>query len=105
MPRLIWFPAALGDVQRAYRFLVTKNREAAQKAVGAIRSGVQILRHHPELGRPMEDMDREYREWLVDFGGSGYVILYRYDGEMVFIVAVRHQKEVGYTRVEKTLNP
>jgi hypothetical protein len=27
----------------------------------------------------MEDMAPEFREWLVDFGDSGYVALYRYN--------------------------
>jgi hypothetical protein len=38
----------------------------------------------------------QYGEWPVDFGDSGYVALYRYDGETALIVAVRHQKEAGY---------
>ena len=37
------------------------------------------------------------REWLIDFGQSGYVALYRYDGIKTIILAVRHQKEVGYS--------
>ena len=41
-------------------------------------------------------MEPEYREWLIDFGDSGYVALYRFDGETALIVAVRHQKEAGY---------
>ena len=40
-------------------------------------------------------MDPEFREWLIDFGDSGYAILYRFDGGMVAILAVRHQKEAG----------
>ncbi|XXG19477.1 MAG: type II toxin-antitoxin system RelE/ParE family toxin [Ferrovum myxofaciens] len=41
-------------------------------------------------------MGHEYREWLIDFGDSGYVARYRFDGETVTILAVRHQKEAGY---------
>ena len=96
MPRLIWAPSALRDVQRAYHFLAEKNFDAAKRAVKAIRSGVQIIADHPEAGRPADEMDPEYREWLIDFGDSGYVVLYHYDKKMVVIVAVRHQKEAGY---------
>ena len=73
MPRLIWSPPALLDVQRLYRFLAERNKEAAQRAVKAIRAGVKILSAHPEAGRPAESMEPEYREWLIGFGGSGYV--------------------------------
>ena len=96
MPRLIWSPPALLDVQRAYRFLAEKNPEAAKRAVKAIRAGVKVIARHPEIGRPAEEMEPEYREWLIDFGDSGYLALYRYDGQTAMIVAVRHQKEAGY---------
>lgn len=97
MPHLIWAPSALQDVQRVYRFLAEKNIDAAKRAAKAIREGVKILAQQPEIGRPMEEMDPEYREWLIDFGDSGYIVaLYRYDGRMAVILAVRHQKEAGY---------
>ena len=97
MPRLIWTEPALRDVQRLYRLLAGKNADSATRAVKAIRSGVKILAQHPEIGRPAEDMEPEYREWLIDFGDSGYIALYRYDGETILIVAVRHQREAGYS--------
>jgi plasmid stabilization system protein ParE len=96
MSRLIWSPAALMDVQRIYRFLVVKNVLAAQGAVKTIRQSVKILEQHPEVGRPIEEMEPEYREWPISFGSSGYNALYRFDGRSVIIVALRHQKEVGY---------
>lgn len=96
MPRLIWSPPALLDVQRLYRFLATKNVGAAKRAVKAIRESVEILAAQPSIGRPTEDIGPEYREWLIDFGDSGYIVLYHYDGQTAVIVAVRHQKEVGY---------
>lgn len=96
MPRLIWSPQALADVRRLYQFLHAKNKGAAQRAAKAIRESVKILSHQPEIGRTAQEMESEYREWLVDFGDSGYIVLYRFDGEKAVIVAVRHQKEAGY---------
>lgn len=96
MPRLIWSPSALTDVQRLYRFLVIKDQEAARRAIKTLRAGVKILAHQPEAGRPVEDLDPVFREWPIDFGNSGYVALYRFDGETAIILAVRHQKEAGY---------
>ncbi|MDM7074577.1 type II toxin-antitoxin system RelE/ParE family toxin, partial [Enterobacter asburiae] len=37
-------------------------------------------------------MEPEYREWLIEFGDSGYVALYRVDTEIIAILAVRHQR-------------
>jgi plasmid stabilization system protein ParE len=96
MPRLIWSPPALQDVQRLYRFLAGRNTDAAKRAIKAIRESVKVLAHQPGVGRPAEDMEPEYREWIIDFGDSGYVALYRYDGETAVILAVRHQRETGY---------
>ena len=96
MPHLIWAPTALLDIQRLYRFLAEKNIDAAKSAVQAIRGSVKVLATQPEIGRPAADMDPEYREWIIEFGASGYIALYHYEGQAAVIVAVRHQKEVAY---------
>ncbi len=96
MPHLIWTPPALDDVQRLFRFLAPKNPEAAARTVKAIGAGVKILARQPNPGRAVEDMEPEYREWLIDFGNSGYIALYRFEAGTVAILAVRHQKEAGY---------
>jgi plasmid stabilization system protein ParE len=96
MPRLIWSPPALRDVQRLYRFLADNNTDAAKRAVKTIRDGVRLIAHQPGIGRPVEDMEPEYREWLIEFGHGGYVALYRYDGKTAVILAVRHQRELEY---------
>ena len=96
MTPLIWTPAALRDVVRLQAFLAPKNREAARRAASAIRQGVRSLRAHPEVGRPVDEMPPEFRERFVRFGNGGYVVLYRYDGGQVAILAVRHAREAGY---------
>lgn len=96
MPRLIWSEPALINVQRLYRFLAEKNIAAAKRALKAIREGVKILTQHPQVGRMVDELDEAFRDWPVDFGDSGYVVRYRFDGEQVTILAVRHQKEAGF---------
>ena len=73
-----------------------KNPLAAIRAAEAILKAVQVLGLQPQIGRPVADLPAEYREWPVDFGDSGYVARYRFDGEVVTILALRHQKELGY---------
>lgn len=96
MPRLIWTPTALADVQRLFRFLAKSNPHAARRAVKAIRASVKALEEQPRAGRFVQDMDPEFREWLIPFGASGYVVLYRFEDPLVVILAVRHQWEAGY---------
>jgi plasmid stabilization system protein ParE len=96
MPRLIWSQSALLDVARLHDFLAPKSRDAAKRAVKAIRQGVKALGKHPEIGRPVEEMPLEFREWVIEFGSRAYVALYHYDGKQIVIVAVRHGREGGY---------
>lgn len=97
MPQVIFAPAAIRDLQRLYDFLRPKSPEAAQRAAQAVRQGVAILGTHPRLGRTIEDLPEAFREWLIDFGDSGYIVRYRLDSDAVTILAIRHQKEAGYS--------
>jgi plasmid stabilization system protein ParE len=96
MPRLRWSQPALRDVARLHAFLAPESRDAAKRAVKAIRQGVKALGKHPEVGRPVEELPPEFREWVIDFGQGAYVALYRYDGKQIVILAVRHSREAGY---------
>jgi plasmid stabilization system protein ParE len=93
---LKWSPPALQDVSRLHDFLAPKSRDAAQRAIQAIRRGVNLLGKHPEMGRPVEELPTEFREWVIEFGSGAYVALYHYDGKEVVILAVRHGREAGY---------
>jgi plasmid stabilization system protein ParE len=96
MPQVSYAPGAIRDLQRLREFLRPKNPVAARRAGETIMKAVLVLGLQPQIGRPVEDMPDEYREWLIDFGDSGYVARYRFDGDSVTILAVRHQKEAGY---------
>ena len=96
MPRLVWSQPALLDVARLHKFLTPKSRDAAQRAVKTIRQCVKALGKHPEIGRPVEEMSPEFREWVIEFGPAAYIAMYHYDGNEVVILAVRHGRDAGY---------
>ncbi len=95
MSRVRYAPAAIRDLQRLREFLRPKNPAAARRAGEIILKAVRILENQPQMGRPVEDMPSEYRDWIIDFGDSGYVARYRIDSDDVTILAIRHQKEAG----------
>lgn len=97
MPPVNYAPNAIRDLQRLQEFLRHKNLRASQRASKTIMEAMQILDHQPHIGRPIEEMPGEYREWLINFGDSGYIARYRINTESVTILAVRHQKEIGYS--------
>lgn len=96
MPQLKWSANALKDVQRLHDFLAEKTPDAARRAVEAIREGVKMLGKFPQMGRPVEEMLPEYREWVIEFGQGAYVVLYHIDASEVVLLAIRHGREVGY---------
>ena len=96
MSRLEWSGPALLDVARLYRFLAPKSLESAQRAVKTIRQGMKALGKHPEIGRPVEELPPEFRDWVIEFGPGAYFALYRFNGKQVVILAIRHGREAGY---------
>ncbi|WP_425339166.1 type II toxin-antitoxin system RelE/ParE family toxin [Azorhizobium doebereinerae] len=83
-------------MQRLRAFLATKNPDAARRAGAAILGGLRLLASHPRLGRPVDDLPEQYRDWLIEFGDSGYLARYRLDAGRVTILAIRHLKEAGF---------
>jgi plasmid stabilization system protein ParE len=94
MPQVIFSPAAFRDLERLRAFLNSKSRLAAKRAAATIIQAIQTLAAHPEIGRPIPGT--EERELVIAFGRDGYVALYRYDGDKVVILAIRHGREAGY---------
>ena len=96
MARLIYSKRALGDLERITDFLLEIDPTLALRAVELIEEAVTVLRHHPYIGREVE---HGMRELVISHGATGYLALYDYlpDAETVLILAVRHQREAGYS--------
>lgn len=64
--------------------------------VGDIIQAIQVLETNPEIGRPSTG---EMRELIIGRQSRGYVALYHYVRELdtVFVLAIRSQREAGYT--------
>jgi len=77
MPQVRFAPSAIRDLERLREFLQPKSPIAAKRAGEVIVKAVQVLGLQPGIGRPIEGMPDEFREWIIDFGASGYVARYR----------------------------
>ena len=82
------------DLARLSAFLHAKSPAAARRAAAAITKSVQTLAVHPQIGRPLPDLEPQYRELLIEFGSSGYAALYRIEADRVVVLTLRHQREV-----------
>ena len=97
MPQVIFSPAALRDLQRLREFLHSKSPLVAQRAAQTIRHALAQLGQQPAMGRPVEGLPEAFREWVIPFGDSGYLARYRQEADTVVILAVRHQREAGFS--------
>lgn len=96
--RLQWTEEAFADLDRLEAFLYSKSPSAAEEAIDTILAAIDDLRVFPLIGRSVSDADEDspYREFIVPFSNSGYLVLYVDDGRTVEIHRVRHQSEAGY---------
>lgn len=96
MARIVYSSNALANLQRIARSLRDNDApEAAIAAVARIRSGIDLLQHHPLIGRLVA---AEIRELVISYGRTGYLALYRYipGRDLVRVLALRHQRELDY---------
>ena len=96
MARLIYAGRALNDLERLVDFLAQSDPLAALDTLGLIEEAVAILERHPLIGREVE---QGLRELVISRGSTGYVALYSHEEahDTVFVLALRHQREAGYS--------
>jgi plasmid stabilization system protein ParE len=95
--RIRFTPAAREDLQRLYAFQLERDLDVAERALQAIRKGLELLSDFPFSCRKAAQENPLLRELLIAFGASGYVALYEIeDRNTVTILAIRHQLEEDY---------
>lgn len=93
--KIIWAKSAIKDLKRLREFIAKHNPQAAQKAAEKILSVADILRKHPEIGKPVENF-LNYRDYNIKFGLRGYILRYRIYKDDLYIVQLKHYKEFGF---------
>lgn len=85
------------DIERLYLFLLEQDIHAAEHAITAIEAAIELLAFSPFSCRKARPANPFLRELVIPFGKAGYVALFEIEpGNMVNIVAVRHQREEDY---------
>lgn len=97
MPRLQLAPEVLDDFDRILDHLVEHAVTDAANRVAAIVDALDVLEHSPLIGRRSEG---DLRELVIGQHSRGYVALYSFDAglDVVFVLAIRSQREAGYAR-------
>jgi addiction module RelE/StbE family toxin len=96
LAQLTYTAGALRDLERLADFLIEADAAIALQVMELIVEAVEVLANHPLIGRKVE---KGYRELVISSGHSGYIALYSYERQYdtVLILAVRHQREAGYS--------
>jgi plasmid stabilization system protein ParE len=85
------------DLLPLYDFLLEHDVTAAERALEAIRDGVELLGFSPFSCRKAVPENPFLRELIIPFAAAGYVALFEIGaGRTVSILAVRHQREEDY---------
>lgn len=95
MTRIELAPQVVEDFDRILEHLSQHEVANAPARIGEIIHAISVLETNPLLGRPARD---ETRELIIGRQSRGYVALYRYvhEVDMVFVLAIRSQREAGY---------
>jgi toxin ParE1/3/4 len=85
------------DVQRIAEHLEQHDVIDASQRIEGIIAAIDILALNPLIGRPVDD---GMRELIIGRNRDGYIALYHYDEafDLVFVIAIRAQREAGYFR-------
>lgn len=103
MARLSYSAQALADLERLTDFLIGGDPAAALETFGLIEEVVALLARHPLVGRPAE---HGLHELVISRGRTGYIALYSFEPsqDAVLLLALRHQREVGFSRQDGDLD-
>ena len=97
MSRVELAPEIGDDLDRILEHLLQHQVADALSRIEDIMKAIDVLERNPLIGRPVRV---DLRELVIGRRAHGYVALYRYVAELdtVFVLAIRGQKEAGYTR-------
>jgi plasmid stabilization system protein ParE len=95
-------PEVGDDIERILDYLAKYQVEDASGRIQEILEAISVLEHNPLIGRPTDTEVKEacLRELVIGRRTRGYIALYHYVPELdiVFVLALRSQREAGYVR-------
>lgn len=97
MARVEMAPEVLGDFDRILGFQKQHQIADADARIMEIVRAIDVLAHNPLIGRPVLNGKREL---VIGRKGRGFLALYQYVDQLdvVFVLAVRSQREAGFVR-------
>ncbi len=93
MPQIIYTDKSRSDLQRLAEFMESVAPHIRDKMIDHLLSGISQLLVNPRQGKPSDR--KPFRELVIPFGRSAYIVLYQYNRQkdLIIIARLRHGKE------------
>lgn len=89
--KIVWSDKSIGKLDGIFLYIAMDSPAAAERWVANLARKVERLREFPEPGRRVpEVLKKEFRELVID----NYRVIYRLSRGAVFILTVRHFKQI-----------
>lgn len=94
MPQITLTKRAQIDLERLRAFLASNSPTASKKSAKVLKNALELISRQPRIGKAYTEPNQF--DLIINFGTSGYIIRYELQQELILILAVRHQREVGF---------
>lgn len=91
--KIFWSYSAVSDLKRVRKFLHNFSKPVANNAVNIIQEATSKLITFPFSGKPIEELEGYY-ELFIPFASAGYYLRYRLHCQDIYIIHIRHSKEL-----------
>ena len=88
--QIVWAPEAQRQIREIWHYIALDDPAAAGRMIKRLTAAVEKLSHFPYLGRPGREGSRE-----LAVAGTHFVVVYRIQGEEVWIGTVLHGAQRG----------
>ncbi len=95
MPNIEFASEVMEDFDRIFDHLQLHDAHDIESRINEIVRAIDVLESNPYIGRPVNEL---LRELVIGKESHGYIALYSYVSEIdiVFVLAIRSQREAGY---------
>ena len=95
MHKIFWLDSAVNDLVRLKGFLLDASPKAAVKGALLIKNATNKLQEFPLIGKPVEEL-KDFYDLFIEFGVHGYHLRYKVLNNKVYIVHIKHTKELTF---------
>ena len=95
MYEIFWLESAVNDLIRLRAFLLEISPSAAANSALIIKNATNKLQEFPLIGKQVEGLE-DFYDIFIEFGAGGYHLRYKVLNEKVYIVYIKHSRELGF---------